>query len=364
MVKRGKKKNPGRGVQVPELFCALIFGLWCSGFGLQEVNEIFEMGGYPVSMSSIKRIVANQATEKASKKKPGRKPFFDKFRLSRLGALMNKLTDARQDHELTVPYIHRVSRFKCSVHVIKRAIADLGWHTVRPRHRKDPLPTDDGDRLSFCKKYVSVKDWGDCLFIDETPRFRYGKTVALRKSHKRGAIRFVWHKTGKPQYKRPATPPKADQDNYQQLRIIGGVIASRAKPVCLWGQYQRLTAGAFLNFMKETRKSTSFRRVVLDHHKSHCAKEVKRWFAKEGIEAIYIPKRTPGLDVMDYSVWSEILRSFNKSPVRKESEKSFCKRLEKCARGLPSSFVRKAVGDFSRRMKTCISRGGSDMLDA
>ncbi len=70
-----------------------------------------------------------------------------------------------------------------------------------------------------------------------------------------------------------------------------------------------------------------------------------------------LPKRSPDLNVLDYTLWSEIIRrmraqerSFRKS--KKETKEEFKKRLRKTAMGLPASLVNAAVGSMTRRCRT------------
>ena len=72
-----------------------------------------------------------------------------------------------------------------------------------------------------------------------------------------------------------------------------------------------------------------------------------------------LPKRSPDLNVLDYSLWHEINvrmraqeRAFPKG--KKESMSEFKERLRKTALGLPPAVVKAAVTDMKRRCQ-CIS---------
>ena len=77
-----------------------------------------------------------------------------------------------------------------------------------------------------------------------------------------------------------------------------------------------------------------------------------------------LPKRSPDLNVLDYSLWKKIdtrmrehERSFRKT--KKESKDEFLQRLRKTAMGLPSAEVKKAMGSMRRRCKSIMKeRGG------
>eukprot|EP00973_Karenia_brevis_P090775 12404220-Karenia_brevis.AAC.1 len=73
-----------------------------------------------------------------------------------------------------------------------------------------------------------------------------------------------------------------------------------------------------------------------------------------------LPKRSPDLNVLDYSLWHEIgkcMRSQESSMPKntKESKDQFLKRLRRTALSLPSSVVQRAVMDMPRRLQ-CIEK--------
>ena len=73
-----------------------------------------------------------------------------------------------------------------------------------------------------------------------------------------------------------------------------------------------------------------------------------------GITILEIPKRSPDLSVMDYAIWKQISRTMRKQERRskkskRESRAEFLARLARVARGLPSSFINKAVGNMKER---------------
>lgn len=81
------------------------------------------------------------------------------------------------------------------------------------------------------------------------------------------------------------------------------------------------------------------------------------------ITTLSIPKRSPDLNPMDYSVWSEINRRLRKQEKKfpgnkRESRAEYLSRLRRTARNLPSSFIKKAVGDMSRRCQLLLAAKG------
>ena len=105
--------------------------------------------------------------------------------------------------------------------------------------------------------------------------------------------------------------------------------------------------------------------------KSNLAKKAK---TAAKIKIFEIPKRSPDLSVMDYAIWAKINntmreqeRRFKKS--KKETRDQFAKRLAKVAKGLPASFVNKAIGNMKERCERLyrakghhIEEGGKSMF--
>ena len=76
-----------------------------------------------------------------------------------------------------------------------------------------------------------------------------------------------------------------------------------------------------------------------------------------------LPKRSPDLNVLDYSLWNEVNkrmrlqeRAFRKT--KKETTAEFKARLRKTALGVPTAVVEKAVGSMARRCKAIFDAKG------
>ncbi len=86
-----------------------------------------------------------------------------------------------------------------------------------------------------------------------------------------------------------------------------------------------------------------------------CAKKIR--------QAFRVPKRSPDLNVLDYSVWSEVERRLRaqerKMPAsKKETRKDFEARLNRTAKRLPPSFINKSIGDLQRRCQLLLEAKG------
>ena len=83
-----------------------------------------------------------------------------------------------------------------------------------------------------------------------------------------------------------------------------------------------------------------------------------------GIRSLHLPRRSPDLNVLDYSLWHAIdvrmrAQEAEMRPTKKESKGEYLKRLRCCAMTLPKSVVEPAVMDMRRRLRQrCLSGEG------
>ena len=67
-----------------------------------------------------------------------------------------------------------------------------------------------------------------------------------------------------------------------------------------------------------------------------------------------IPKRSPDLNVLDYSVWNEVEKKLraqerNMGDDKHETRSKFEQRVDRTASGLPASYIDAAIGDLRKR---------------
>ena len=96
-------------------------------------------------------------------------------------------------------------------------------------------------------------------------------------------------------------------------------------------------------------------------YKSNAAQEAKK---RNNIEPLSLPRRSPDLNPLDYSVWAQINRKMRAqeakfSKTKKETRAEFLRRLRRCAMGLSSDYVNETIGDLrSRCQKLVAAKGG------
>ena len=77
------------------------------------------------------------------------------------------------------------------------------------------------------------------------------------------------------------------------------------------------------------------------------------------IRAMTLPPRTPSWMPLDYAIWHAIdQRMAESAPDATESKADYLARLEKTARSLPRSFVRKVLGRMKGNIQGVIDAGG------
>ena len=96
-------------------------------------------------------------------------------------------------------------------------------------------------------------------------------------------------------------------------------------------------------------------------YKSNAAQEAKK---RNNIEPLSLPRRSPDLNPLDYSVWAQINRKMRAqeakfAKTKKETRAEFLRRLRRCAMGLSSDYVNETIGDLrSRCQKLVAAKGG------
>ena len=72
------------------------------------------------------------------------------------------------------------------------------------------------------------------------------------------------------------------------------------------------------------------------------------------MDVLEIPKRSPDLNVLDYSMWSTVegllrKQERNMKDATKETREQFIRRLDRTAYGLSEETINKAIGSLQRR---------------
>ena len=81
------------------------------------------------------------------------------------------------------------------------------------------------------------------------------------------------------------------------------------------------------------------------------------------IEVLQLPKRSPDLNVLDFSVWAEVERRMRRQEkkwpaAKRETRAEFIRRLHRVAKGLPKKFIDDSISDLPRRCERLFAAKG------
>ena len=79
------------------------------------------------------------------------------------------------------------------------------------------------------------------------------------------------------------------------------------------------------------------------------------------------PPRSPDFNVLDYNLWAEINKRMREQQAKflegkKETKEKYMNRLRRTALALPTSVIKKAVGDMSRRV-ALVSKAKGNLIE-
>ena len=249
----------------------------------------------------------------------------------------------------------------------------------RPLRSKPRLTADDvRERLSFATKYApKAKAWWTRhinMHIDmqRFPVLLHGEARARAASEgTRGAYRAPGQGLAAPYVrtdKRMKYNPGA-----KGVHVLAGVGPDR---VLLWeymdsqrwcgavaaGMYE----GPILSALRAAFPGRRQWRVLEDNDpagfKSSRGVAAKR---KVGIVPFEIPRRSPGLNICDYALWSEINRRMRRQerrwPARRRETRSrYLQRLRQTAMRLPARFIASSIEDMRRRCQRLLVAKGNN----
>lgn len=125
----------------------------------------------------------------------------------------------------------------------------------------------------------------------------------------------------------------------------------------------RMYSGPILTTLRRHRRHRRVFKVLEDNdptgYKSSKGLKAKK---ESGIKTIDLPRYSPDLNPLDYSIWSLIEERVTKrAPAGSETKASYLKRLRLTALRLPSRLVTKAVMGMKSRIKAVHQAGGKDI---
>ena len=295
-------------------------------------------------------------------------------RLCAKARIMIKAADAQW--QVTAGMLKKALGLKCCERVILDALHSQGIYFFRLREKLPLTPEDVRARLEFAETHSrKAASWWEQnvhafldnklfpIFLDAKGRKYAAKRVA------RGAFRSAGESLTTGHIK----PKSGIKYNYSS-KAVTIACAICADKVLMWHEVSGNWTGDAAAYMYTSKLAPALRRhypdasrfVLLednDHsgYKSNKGKVAK---AEAGIRAMEFPKRSPDLNPLDYSIWSEVNRRMRAQEKRfrpsfRETSVAYKARLRRTAMNLSEPFLRSVVACMKRRVVACKAAKGN-----
>jgi hypothetical protein len=312
-----------------------------------------------------------------NKRGPGRKKSITPSDVKRLIAAMERLQkNADAEKEVTVDMVKAEVGVTASNRVVLNALhkEDIYFYRLKEKPLLEDRDVESRGEWSEVNARRSKTQWVKFphAIIDNKHFQIYTNKYGRQHAARRG-IRGAYQKKGTAPKRHLVKPKASIKFPAKGVVVMAGVIKGRIR---MWeycdGNWNGEKAaamykGPLLKAMKRAypeRSSTSHWTVLEDNdpsgYKSRKALTAK---SEAHISTLDLPRRSPDLNVLDYSLWSIINRnmraqerSFKKS--KKETATEFKARLRRTALSLPESVVKKAVADMHRRTLEVLKEEG------
>ena len=280
--------------------------------------------------------------------------------------LENMVDKADATYEVSMATLLRRCKVKVSARVVANALHDRGYWFRDMRHTPILTPADVKERYVWASKYKkkTAAWWAKTVHVHlDNHLFKVATTGAGRRLLAKRAVRGVYRKKGKslrPGHVKPH-PKQHLSLGVKGFLKAGGVGGGK---VLVWRAVQGHWSG---NAAAELYKDVVHPALVKHYpgKKAFCILEDNDPtgnLLKKGIEAkvaskltvLKIPRRSPDLNVLDYTIWSEVERRMRLQErawpaSKRETEQEFGKRLDSTAKTLPKSFIVKSISHLHER---------------
>ena len=329
------------------------------------------LGRHP---SSVCRLLA--------KKKPstmGRPPLLtDKMKDHLENIAVDMVAKADADYEVTLPMILRRSRLKCSERTAARALHERGYRFFRLYEKMILTPEDIKERLAWSKKHAMKSRlwWLRKVHVHfDNHHFKRPSTAKGRKLLAKRSVRGAYRKKGtkadsiKSCFVKPSPKLRTSVGTKGVLKM-GGVGGGQ---VLVWETIEGtwsgdMAADMYKNVVKlalEERYPGTSKFTTLEDNDpiGNMSKKGKAAKAVSKLGVLTIPKRSPDLNVLDFSIWSTVERLLRKQERsmkhdKHETREAFIKRLDRTAKNLPTITVEEAIGDLRKRCQLLLKAKG------
>ncbi len=309
----------------------------------------------------------------------GRPELLTPAQKDRLEEIVEEMVEkADANYEVTLPMVHRRSRFKCSERTISRALHGRGYRFFKLYEKMILTPEDIKKRWDWAKLYAGKSSawWRKKVQIHlDNHHFKRASTGKGRKILAKRCVRHVLRRKGtqasriRSCYVKPSGKLRAGGGVNGVLKLGGGgggkvltweTITDRGSGYTAAEMYTKVIKPAL-----KKRYPNKTRFTILEDN------DPTGNFSKKGIAAkaagkmdvLRIPKRSPDLNVLDYNIWSTVERLLRKQErnmkdAMKESRGQFIRRLDRTAYGLSEETINNAIGSLQRRCQLLLKAKG------
>ena len=297
----------------------------------------------------------------------GRKKVVTEAHYQRLQkALEALIVKAKAEKEVTLAMVKTRARITFSDPVCREAFQAHGVHFFKLREKPILTEGDIKARAAFAVDWAhkSKEGWNKTPqgIIDGKHFPMYMDAKGRSYNAKRG-VRGAYRTAEKAVDPNCVKPKATIKYPTKSCCVTAGVIKGKIR---LWhytdGKWNAKAASCMYtkHLAPALKKAYPFKQkfIVLEDNDPAGYKSKSGLAAKKlvGIATMDLPKRSPDLNVLDYSLWHEInvrMRTQESKfrPAFKETPDAFKRRLRKTALSLPKSLVSRAVGDMKRRLQ-------------
>lgn len=323
--------------------------------------------------STMTRLLVKQTARKTD----GRPQLLDDDAIDALVAhLDHMIVTADGEYEVTVDMLRRHARVQASCRTISRALHARRIFFRRMREKPVLTSADVDDRKKFAKQYKGKSAARWTTFIDmhiDVKHFPVYLNKSARAHAASAGVRGAYRTQGKgleAPYVKRGNKSKFNT-GARGIMVLAGVGHGR---VLVWQvidgrnwngevaaeMYAGPIRAALANVCPQKRKW----RVLEDNDPAgfKCRKGLAAK-AASSIESFNIPRRSPGLNVCDYALWSEVSRRMRATeaswpPGRAETRKAYIARLRRTALRLPACFVNASISNMRIRCQRLDIAGG------
>ena len=291
-----------------------------------------------------------------------------------LKVMEQMIKHANAQKEITLDMILTKAKLDVTGRTAREAIKKKGIRFNKLKEKPLLKPGDVEERLKWAKAHrkSTCKQWVTKPHaIIDNKSFQMTRCMSSREYAARRSVRGAYQVRGEQPRSWLIKPKESNKVKFPGVVVTAAVIKGKVRMFhYIDGRWTAKTA----THMYEHHLLPALRKAYPRHkgkwtiiedndptgYKCKAAVAVKK---RLGIVTDSLPKRSPDLNVLDYSLWSEINKRCRKQEsafrkTKKESKQAFKERLKKTARSLPEELVKSAVGSMRRRCSKIVELKG------